>query len=133
MLYAAALIATQLFVHKLISFFGYDISAAVLVFPLSFTLADIITEVYGFKISRQLLWSGLLTVSFFCIIAYFIVQIPGPQNWHEQALYQKMFNPLIRIFAACFIATMVGSYINIYTIQLLKKILFGMLFPICMV
>lgn len=128
MIYIATLISALLLAHKFVFFWGYDISAAVLVFPLSFTCADIIAEVYGFSLSKQLLWAGLLAEFFFCFISLFLVHLPGPVNWKGQVAYNTIFNPLSRIYMASFAATLIGGFVNIYIISRWRVILRGRYF-----
>jgi uncharacterized integral membrane protein (TIGR00697 family) len=128
MFYVMTLIATQLLVHKIVYFIHIYFSVAVLIFPLSFTISDIITEVYGYRISKQLLWSGLAVVFLFCVVTISLVNLPIPAKIHYQHGYTIIFDPMLRSYLACFIATMTGGFINIICISHWKILLRGRYF-----
>ena len=45
---------------RLISLFGVVTSPGALIFPISFILSDTITEVYGYKNARLMMWAAFL-------------------------------------------------------------------------
>ena len=59
MLYVTALLASIILAHKLIVIGGILGSAATFVFPVTYFCADIVAEVYGYDVSRRLIWSAL--------------------------------------------------------------------------
>ncbi|RIK28704.1 MAG: transporter [Anaerolineae bacterium] len=59
--------------------------AGTILFPISYIFGDILTEVYGYKRSRRVIWTG-----FFCLAlasgAFWLVQtLPGEANWQTYA------------------------------------------------
>jgi len=128
MFYVMTLITTQLLVHKIIYVADLYISVAVLIFPLSFTISDVITEVYGHQISKEFLWASLAVVFLFCLLTTYLIKLPIPPHIHHQHAYAIIFNPILRSFIACFVATMVGGFINIYFISKWKILLKGRYF-----
>ena len=65
MLYISVMLVTIVLTYKITTIFGYTISTATFLIPLWYSLGDIITEVYGYSISRRLIWYGLLCQAVF--------------------------------------------------------------------
>ena len=52
-LFVSCILISNILASKLISIFGISMTGGVLVFPISYLLGDIITEIYGFKNSKR--------------------------------------------------------------------------------
>ncbi len=59
-IFSAFLILSNLTAFKLVTVGSISFPAGLVFFPLTYIFDDILTEVYGFKISRQVIWSALL-------------------------------------------------------------------------
>lgn len=64
MLFIAILLTANHMAVKLVSIFGFTIGAGVMVFPQSYILANITTEVYGYKNVRYITWASIVIVLF---------------------------------------------------------------------
>lgn len=110
-LFVSALILSNIISARLFNFFGYAMTCAVVVFPITYILSDLFSEVYGYKWSRITCYIGftmnLLAVGVFYLTSCLPAVIPA-QN--------KAFNSvLIGTFSctmASFIAFVVGDFIN---------------------
>ena len=57
--------------------------AAVILFPLTYIIGDVFTEVYGFKKARTIIWIGF-ACSFFAVLIYLItIALPHPGYWES--------------------------------------------------
>ena len=65
-LFVISLVTSNVCATKLVSIFGYTMAGGFFIFPLCFIFGDIITEVYGYKKARQLIWSAMLCNFVFC-------------------------------------------------------------------
>ncbi len=65
--YAMVIILANWFDPRLIKVFGLTTDAGTLIFPLTFLLSDLITEVYGYKHARRAIWCGFL----FSVLAFY--------------------------------------------------------------
>jgi uncharacterized integral membrane protein (TIGR00697 family) len=59
--------------------------AGTLLFPVSYIFGDILTEVYGYKRSRRVIWTGFLTLALAAGIFWLIQILPGESTWQEYA------------------------------------------------
>jgi len=113
-LFITAMLVSNIIATKMISLGSLIVPAAVLVFPLTYILSDIFSEVYGYKASRLTAWyafsANLLMVIFFKIA----VMLPGAPFWSEEAqrAFEATLNGTWRILLASLTAYMLGDFIN---------------------
>ena len=59
--------------------------AGTLLFPISYIFGDILTEVYGYRRSRRVIWTGFAALALSAFIFWGIQQLPGEATWQEYA------------------------------------------------
>jgi queuosine precursor transporter len=105
---------------KLVQIGPFVFAGAIFIFPISYIFGDILTEVYGYKASRKIIWSGfvaLVMMSFF----YYLVQIlPAPVFWQNQTAYDLILGSVPRIVFGSIIAYFVGEFSNSYVLSKMK-------------
>lgn len=57
-IFVTCLITANITAVKLVSFFGLILPAGVIVFPISYIVGDVLTEVYGFHRARRVICSA---------------------------------------------------------------------------
>ena len=96
------------------------VPAAVILFPVTYILGDVFTEVYGFKSARTLIWAGF-GCSFFAVIIYLItIALPHPGYWENQEAYAAVMGTTPRVAAASFIGYLFGEFSNSMILSKLK-------------
>jgi len=55
-----------------------------LLFPLAYVLSDILTEVYGFKASRRVIWAGFALLAFSALVFFVLRALPGESSWEAE-------------------------------------------------
>ena len=118
--FITCLIISNIIAVKLVSIFGFIVPAAVIIFPISYIFGDVLTEVYGYKQARRVIWLG-----FFCnllaVVAIWIAQIlPGAPFWDAQAAYERILGYTPRLLIASFTAYLVGEFANSFVLAKLK-------------
>jgi uncharacterized integral membrane protein (TIGR00697 family) len=94
--------------------FGFPVvlQAADLIFPVTYILGDILTEVYGFKRARKAIWIGF-ACNLFAALAIMLGQyLPANPDWHDQSAYDAILGTQARIVAASFTAYLFGEFVN---------------------
>ena len=119
-LFIACLIAANITAVKLISIFGLVLPAAIIIFPISYILGDVLTEVYGYRQARRVIWLG-----FFCnlivVVGILLGQIlPAASFWDGQAAYERILGYAPRILVASFLAYLVGEFANSFVLAKMK-------------
>jgi uncharacterized integral membrane protein (TIGR00697 family) len=118
--FVCCLLVSNLIAGKIADVFGITVPAAVILFPLTYILGDLFTEVYGFKRFRLVVWCG-----FFCnlvaVSAYMIaVALPYPGYWTSQEAYAIVLQTTPRILAASLLGYLLGEFFNAVTLSKLK-------------
>ncbi|MCD6048594.1 MAG: hypothetical protein K0S08_2241 [Gammaproteobacteria bacterium] len=102
--------------------------ASSFVFPLWFILTDIITEIYGPKISKKVLWSAFTCQLIISIVTTILIRQKSPATWMNQSAYDLILGHLPRITLSNFISIMLSGYININLLAKWQRLLKGKYF-----
>ena len=122
------LITTVSVLSNIITIDGHITMAGTLVIPFWFILSDIITEIYGYKISRKVIWLAFFCHFIFSVLCTISIHLPPPAFWHEQSAYQLVLGNLIRINLSGLIAYIISGTLNIYLLTRWKFLLKGRYF-----
>ena len=128
MLFLVTLLVSAISVHRTINICGFIEPGGILFYPLTYFFSDVFTEIYGHKISRQILWYGLMFQFIFSVLMNLVLKIPATATWHNQEAFKTVFNPLIIYCVATSVATLFGGYINIAVISRFKILVRGRYF-----
>lgn len=128
MLFITDLIVSAIAVKRVIVIGPIMEPGGILIFPLTYFLSDIITEVYGYKIARQILWYGFLCQFIFSLLIMGIMKLPTAAFWHGQKAFESVFGHLIIYCITTTAGTLLGGFLNIYIISKFKILLKGKYF-----
>jgi len=113
-LFITALITANIVAVKLIGIAGVILPAAIVVFPISYIIGDILTEVYGYRAARSVIWLGFgcnaIVVLFFWIAGL----LPIAPDWEGQEAYQRILGYTPRLLVASFAGYLVGEFSNAF-------------------
>ena len=129
-LFCVCLITANLMEIKQISVFGISLTGGLLVFPISYIINDCVSEVWGFRKARLLIWLGFAMNFFVVSIGALCDWIPGAPYWHNDEAFHTIFGLAPRIAAASFVAFLVGSFVNAYVMSRMKVRDMGKRFPL---
>ena len=119
-LFITCLVAANIIAVKLVTLYGYTLPAAILIFPISYILGDVLTEVYGYGLARRVIWLGFLC-NLFVVAAIWIGQILPPASfWDGQMAYERILGYTPRLLIASFLAYLVGEFTNAVVLAKLK-------------
>lgn len=120
-LFAVCLVAANLLETKQACLFGVNLTAGLIVFPVSYIIGDCLTEVYGFRAARLVIWLGFLMNAFFVAAGLVADLLPPADYWHGQEAFHDMFGLAPRIVAGSFVAFLAGSLLNAYVMSRMKR------------
>ena len=86
-LFVATLLISNTIASKLFSLGPFIFTGAIFVFPISYIFGDILTEVYGYTRSRQIIWTGFFALFMMSIIYWIVGLLPPAPIWSYQTTY----------------------------------------------
>lgn len=124
---AVILCSNLIGVHKVtyieLPFYGeYIYGAGVLFFPISYLFGDILTEVYGYKRSRKVIWAGFGALIFASLMALTVTSLPAARTMlaEQQNAVNLIFGQTPRIVLASLVAFWVGEFVNSFVLAKMK-------------
>jgi uncharacterized integral membrane protein (TIGR00697 family) len=124
-LFVVVLIISNIVATKFWAVGWLRISAAQLLFPITYIFGDIFTEVYGYSASRRAIWFGFFALALLALITYACVVIPPAPEYHNQAAFETIFLPVGRVVAGSLLAFWCGEFANSFTLAKLKLVTKG--------
>jgi hypothetical protein len=118
--FVTCLLTANVIAVKMISLGPFIFFAAIIVFPLSYIFGDVLTEVYGYRRARQVIWLGFLCNLIFVILAWVGQILPPASFWDGQAAYERILGYTPRLLAASFIGYLVGEFANSFVLAKMK-------------
>jgi queuosine precursor transporter len=118
--FVAVLIISNTVAIKLLEIGPLILSGATLVFPISYIFGDILTEVYGYRASRKIIWSGFAALIFMSLVYWIVQIIPSPVFWQGQSAYEAILGAVPRIVVASMIAYFLGEFSNSFVLSKMK-------------
>ena len=119
-LFVTTLITANITAVKLVGIAGLVIPAGVVVFPISYILGDVLTEVYGFRSARRVIWLGFLCNLVAVGAIYVGGLLPPAPIWDGQGAYERILGYTPRLLVASFAAYLVGELANSFILAKLK-------------
>ncbi len=117
-IFITCLIIANIIVVKPTRFGG--IPAAIIIFPLSYIVGDILTEVYGYRLARRVIWLGFLC-NLIAVIAIWLGQLLPPASvWEGQEAYESTLGYMPQALFASFLAYLVGEFSNSFILAKMK-------------
>jgi uncharacterized integral membrane protein (TIGR00697 family) len=124
-LFVTCLIVSNITAVKLIDVMGYIIPGAIVIFPISYIIGDVLTEVYGFAKARTVIWLGF-GANLFAVATFMLVGVlPAAGFWEGSDAYAAILGATPRILAASFAAYLIGEFANSYILARLKVAMEG--------
>lgn len=96
------------------------VTSAIVVFPLSYIVGDVLTEVYGYAVARRVIWAGFGANLVMVIAIYLGGMLPSAAEWEHQDAYDTILGFTGRLLVASFIAYVIGSFTNAIILARLK-------------
>ncbi len=108
MVWISFLLLTMFTTVKSFDIFGFTFLAAAIGYPVTYVFSDIFTEVYGYRVSRKIIWTGFVCIGLATTFAYLYTLIP-PSQYFSQA-DNDSFNFIFRASPAIAFATIMAFW-----------------------
>ncbi|MBQ1672897.1 MAG: queuosine precursor transporter [Bacteroidales bacterium] len=123
--FCVCLVTSNLFVPRLwqVGKLSLQLSGAVVIFPISYIINDLLTEVYGYRRAMQVIWMGFALSAFVAIAAQLVSWLPAPiypENQAVAANFNSLFGLIPRTTVASLLAFILGSQMNAWVMSRMK-------------
>jgi uncharacterized integral membrane protein (TIGR00697 family) len=124
-IFVVVLLISNLVGQKICAIGPFAISAAQLLFPITYIFGDIFTEVYGYGASRRAIWIAFGAEALLSILGLIAVVAPPHPTWHDQAAFEKIFYQYPRMIVASLLAFWCGEFVNSFVMAKMKILTSG--------
>ena len=100
---------------------------------MNYIISNLVTEVYGYRYGRQLIWLGIIATILFSTTNNFFNSFAAPAYWHYGKAYNTVFHISARTAIAYISAILTGDFLNIYILSKWKKLVKGKFYPLRLV
>jgi queuosine precursor transporter len=119
-LFVAVLLISNIASTKILKFGPFTFDGGTLLFPISYIFGDILTEVYGYRRSRRVIWAGFGAAGLMVAFLALVGALPPAEGWEHQAAYEAILGATPRIVLGSLIAYFAGEFSNSYTLAKMK-------------
>ncbi len=119
-IFVTCLITANTIAVKVISLGPFILPAAIIIFPLSYIFGDILTEVYGYRWARRVIWLGFFCNLIFVIFAWVGQVLPPAPFWEGQEAYESILGYTPRLLVASFGGYLIGEFANSFVLAKMK-------------
>ena len=122
--FVTALITSNIIAVKLVVILGQVLPAAIILFPLSYIIGDVLTEVYGYSVARRVIWLGFLC-NLMAVGAIWGGGLLPAVDPEVGSAYDLLLGYAPRILGASFFAYLVGEFTNAFVLSRMKLLTGG--------
>ncbi len=119
-IFVTCLITANVIAVKVISLGLFILPAAIIIFPLSYIFGDILTEVYGYRWARRVIWLGFFCNLIFVIFVWIGQVLPPAPFWGGQEAYESILGYTPRLLIASFAGYLFGEFANSFILAKMK-------------
>jgi queuosine precursor transporter len=124
-LFVGVLVLSNILAVKMVKLGPFVFDGGTLLFPLSYIFGDILAEVYGYRESRKVIWTGLAMIAVMSANIWIIGALPAEPSWTLQAAYESVLSPVPRIALASAVAYFAGEWSNSVVLSRMKVLTKG--------
>lgn len=100
---------------------GITMTGAVFIFPITYILSDVFSEVYGYKWSRVTCYFAFSMNLFMVIVFSLVIQTPAPAYWTNQEAFATVLGSTPRVMGASLLAYVIGDFVNDRVFRKMKE------------
>lgn len=124
-LFVAVLLTSNIASSKILDLGPLTFDGGTLLFPISYIFGDILTEVYGYRRSRRVIWVGFACAAMMAGVLALVGALPPAEGWQHQDAYEAILGTTPRIVLGSLIAYFAGEFSNSYTLARMKILTHG--------
>ncbi|MDR1314786.1 MAG: queuosine precursor transporter [Deltaproteobacteria bacterium] len=114
------LIVSNLASTRMVELGPFSFDGGTLVFPLTYVLGDLMTEVYGYARSRAVIWTAFLCLGLAFLCLHLVSLLPAPEGWEGAEAWNSILGLSPRIALGSLAAFLAGSLVNAAVLSKMK-------------
>lgn len=119
-LFVAILMISNTVASKIIQLGPFSVTGAIFLFPVSYIFGDVLTEVYGYRGSRRVIWMGFVALILMAVAYWVARTLPSASFWQGQDAFVAVLGTAPRIVLASITGYFVGEFANSYVLSRMK-------------
>ena len=124
-IFVAVLLISGIVSTKIIALGPLSFDGGTLLFPISYIFGDVLTEVYGYKKTRKIIWIWLISMVMMSLMIMIVGWLPSDPQRVFQTDYNNILALAPRIFIWSIVAYFVGEFLNSYILAKMKVAMGG--------
>jgi uncharacterized integral membrane protein (TIGR00697 family) len=118
--FVTCLITANITAVKLSGMFDLVLPMAVIIFLISYISGDVLTEVYGYRQARQVIWPGF-SCNIIAVVTIWLAQmLPAPSFRDEQEAYEYILDHIPRLLVTSLPTHLAGEFANSFVLAKTK-------------
>ena len=119
-IFVGVLLISNIASVKLVLVGPFTFDGGTILFPLSYIFGDILTEVYGYRRSRKVIWLGFFSAFLMSAVFMIVGKLPPAAGWENQDAYDKILGLTPRLVIASLFAYFSGEFSNSFILAKMK-------------
>ena len=126
-LFVTLYLVSNVMAVKIISIFGYFyFDAGTITFPFAYMLGDVLTEIWGYRTARKVIWVTFVCNVIMVLCTHVGVWLPSPDYLDAtSSSYNTIFTYVPRIVIASLVGFLLGELSNAWLMERIKKLTRG--------
>lgn len=126
-IYITLILISNILAGRLIAIGNISLTGAVIVFPFTYILSDIFTEVYGFNKNKKIIWLSFMCNLIMVLVFMVVLKLPYPDTFKNSEEYNLVLGTTPRNLVASLVGFLFGNFLNSIIMSKLKVITKGKL------
>ncbi len=123
--FVAVLIISNLASTKIVALWPFEFDGGTLLFPLAYLFGDLLTEVYGYRRSRRVIWIGFVWLLVTAAVLSLIDALPPAQGYEGSEAFHAIMGQTPRLVAGSLLGYLCGEFLNSWLLARLKVLTAG--------
>lgn len=124
-LYITLILTSNILAGRMILIGNISLTGAVLLFPITYILGDVFTEVYGFKQNKSLIWLTFICNLIMSLCFILVINMPYPDNFKDYDSYRIVLGTTPKVLIGSMLGLLLGSFLNSILMSKLKIVTKG--------
>lgn len=119
-IYITLMLSSNILANRLVSIANVTLSGPVIVFPFTYVLGDIFTEVYGFKKNKLVIWLSFLCNLLMVLSFMSVINMPYPSDFNDNESFKLVLGTTPRVLIGSLLGFLIGGFLNSMVLSKLK-------------